>query len=59
MQQNIYPVLHDALSWVACAVRNTVPAGDSTLVIAEVIEAGIQAEGNSLTMNEAGFRHAG
>jgi flavin reductase (DIM6/NTAB) family NADH-FMN oxidoreductase RutF len=54
-----YPILSAALSWVACEVRQTAPAGDSTLVIAEVIEAGIIAEGQPLTMVETGFRHAG
>jgi flavin reductase (DIM6/NTAB) family NADH-FMN oxidoreductase RutF len=54
-----YPVLRDALAWVACVVRDTVPAGDSTLVVAEVIDTGILAEGQPLTMAETGFRHAG
>lgn len=53
------PILDDALAWVACRVTNTVEAGDSTLVIAEVIDVGMQGEGEPLTMNEAGFRHAG
>jgi flavin reductase (DIM6/NTAB) family NADH-FMN oxidoreductase RutF len=51
--------LHDALGWVTCEVRQTVEAGDSSLVVAEVINAGMQAEGEPLTMREAGFRHAG
>ncbi len=54
-----YPILHDALAWVACDVREAVKAGDSTVIIAEVIDVGILAEGQPLTMNEAGFRHAG
>jgi flavin reductase (DIM6/NTAB) family NADH-FMN oxidoreductase RutF len=54
-----YVVLQDGLGWVGCAVRQSVPTGDSTLVIAEVVAAGIVAEGQPLTMNEAGFRHAG
>jgi flavin reductase (DIM6/NTAB) family NADH-FMN oxidoreductase RutF len=54
-----YPILSEALSWVACEVRQTNPAGDSTLVIAEIVDAGILAEGQPLTMREAGFRHAG
>ena len=54
-----YPILQSALGWVACDVQQTVPAGDSTLVIAEVVDAGMLAEGTPLTMNEAGFRHAG
>lgn len=53
------PILHDALGWVACKVRHTAPAGDSTLIIAEVVDTGMLAEGQALTMAEAGFRHAG
>jgi len=53
------PILHDALAWVACAVRHIVEAGDSTLIVAEVIDVGMLGEGKPLTMAEAGFRHAG
>jgi len=53
------PILGNALGWVACEVKHTIEAGDSTLVIAEVVEVGMQGEGQPLTMNEAGFRHAG
>lgn len=54
-----YPILHDALAWVACNVRQSVEAGDSTVIIAEIMDVGMLAEGQPLTMNEAGFRHAG
>jgi|SRR5215469_3934263 len=53
------PILHDALAWVACEVRHTIPSGDSTVIIAEVVDTGMLAEGTALTMAEAGFRHAG
>ena len=53
------PILEDALAWVACEVIHTAEAGDSTLIIAEVVDVGIQGEGQPLTMVEAGFRHAG
>jgi flavin reductase (DIM6/NTAB) family NADH-FMN oxidoreductase RutF len=53
------PILRAALAWVACEVRHTVEAGDSTLVVAEVVEVGMQDEGQPLTMRAAGFRHAG
>jgi flavin reductase (DIM6/NTAB) family NADH-FMN oxidoreductase RutF len=59
LHEGRYPVLRDALAWVACSVQRSVEAGDSTLVIAEVVDAGIIAEGQPLTMSEAGFRHAG
>ena len=55
-----YPILNEGLGWVACEVRSSVPAGDSTLVIAEVIDAGvITEEDRPLSMAEAGFKHAG
>ncbi len=53
------PLLHEALGWVECVVTASVPAGDSTVIVAEVIDVGAQREGNPLTMKEAGFRHAG
>ncbi|GHO68166.1 flavin reductase [Ktedonobacter sp. SOSP1-52] len=54
-----YVVLHDALGWVGCEVRNSMDAGDSILVLAEVVDVGLIAEGQPLSMAEAGFRHAG
>ncbi|HKV57079.1 MAG TPA: flavin reductase family protein [Ktedonobacteraceae bacterium] len=53
------PILLDALAWVACEVHHTIEAGDSTIMVAEVVDVGMSGEGPSLTMNEAGFRHAG
>ena len=57
--ENGCPILHDALAWVACEVRHSAPAGDSTLLVAEVVNVGMIGEGKPLTMAEAGFRHAG
>ncbi len=59
LQTSTLPILQDALAWVACETRQTTPAGDSTLIVAEIIDAGIRIEGQPLTMAEAGFRHAG
>jgi flavin reductase (DIM6/NTAB) family NADH-FMN oxidoreductase RutF len=56
---NGYVTLEEAISWVACEVRQTVLAGDSTLMVGEVVDAGVIREGEPLTMKEAGFRHAG
>jgi flavin reductase (DIM6/NTAB) family NADH-FMN oxidoreductase RutF len=53
------PYLKEALSWVACEVRQTMPAGDSTLILGEVVDVGIVEQGQPLTMSESGFRHAG
>jgi flavin reductase (DIM6/NTAB) family NADH-FMN oxidoreductase RutF len=53
------PILDEALAWVACEVKHTIEAGDSTLIVAEVVNAGIHGEGQPLSMAAAGFRHAG
>jgi flavin reductase (DIM6/NTAB) family NADH-FMN oxidoreductase RutF len=53
------PILNEALAWVACEVRHTTEAGDSTLLVAEVVDTGMLGAGQPLTMAEAGYRHAG
>jgi flavin reductase (DIM6/NTAB) family NADH-FMN oxidoreductase RutF len=53
------PALADALGYVVCDVRHEVPAGDSVVFVAEVVEARVLREGEPLTMRDAGFRHAG
>src|ERR1700680_2545358 len=53
------PLLRDTLAWVACEGRHTVEAGHSTVILAEVVDVAMLGEGQPLTMNEAGFRHAG
>ncbi len=53
------PALADALGYVVCRVNSEVAAGDSVIFVAEVIEARALADGEPLTMREAGFRHAG
>ena len=53
------PVLADCLGWLRCRVESQTPAGDSTLLVARVIDAGQIGQGEPLTMREAGFRHSG
>ena len=53
------PILDAALGWLECVVRGSLPAGDHTLFVAEVVEAGILREGDPLTMQETGFRYYG
>lgn len=35
------PILTDALAWIECRVRMTVPVGDHTLVIGRVVDGGV------------------
>ena len=53
------PALADSLGYVVCAVNDEVPAGDSVVFVAEVIEARSFADAPPLEMRAAGFRHAG
>ncbi|MGH2442688.1 MAG: flavin reductase family protein [Chloroflexota bacterium] len=53
------PIVEDALAALECRVTGSIPAGDSTLFVGEIIHAEMLNQGAPLTMQEAGFRHAG
>ncbi len=53
------PLPADTLGYAECRVTGYLRTGDSTLVVGEVVGAGLQRDGEPLTMREAGFRHSG
>jgi flavin reductase (DIM6/NTAB) family NADH-FMN oxidoreductase RutF len=53
------PVLDDALAWVQCRAKDFVPAGDHTLVIAEVEDGRMLHEGEPLTSSFCGWNYSG
>lgn len=54
------PILADALGWLECRLVATLPAGDHTLVLGEVVEAGSEhPDAQPLTLQQAGFNYAG
>jgi len=54
------PILTEALGWIECRVVATLPSGDHTLVLGEVVEAGVEHDGgHPLTLQDAGFKYAG
>ncbi len=53
------PYLTDTLGWVEVALESETPAGDSTLLLGRVVDAGLLLRDEPLTMRAAGFRHAG
>jgi flavin reductase (DIM6/NTAB) family NADH-FMN oxidoreductase RutF len=59
LSPNGLPVLKDALGFFECRVRDKVAIGDHTIFVAEVIEAGVQREGQPLTLAETGFKYGG
>lgn len=52
-------LLDEALGWLECRVVGTLPAGDHVLVLGVVVEAGVEREGQPLTLAETGFRYSG
>lgn len=53
------PVIADCLGWVECRVVATLPSGDHTLVLGEVVAAGVEHDGKALTLQEAGLKYSG
>jgi flavin reductase (DIM6/NTAB) family NADH-FMN oxidoreductase RutF len=53
------PLLREALGWLECRVTAKLPAGDHTVYVAEVTEAGQLRDEDGLTMKETGFRYFG
>ncbi|HLF28673.1 MAG TPA: flavin reductase family protein [Anaerolineae bacterium] len=53
------PIVESCLGWIECRVTGSLPSGDHTVYVAQVVEAGINREGAPLTLAEAGFRHSG
>lgn len=51
--------LSDSLGYVVCEVRSAVPAGDSIVFVADVVEIASFSDEAPLEMRAAGFRHAG
>ena len=53
------PVLAEALGWLECRLVATMPAGSHTLVLGEVMEAGVERMGAALTLAESGLKYSG
>ncbi len=59
LSPNGCPVLKDALAYFECRVREKVAIGDHAIFVGEVVEAGVQREGEPLTLAETGFKYGG
>jgi flavin reductase (DIM6/NTAB) family NADH-FMN oxidoreductase RutF len=47
------------LGWVECRLVTTMPAGDHTLALGEILEAGVETEGRALTLAQSGMKYSG
>jgi flavin reductase (DIM6/NTAB) family NADH-FMN oxidoreductase RutF len=53
------PVLTDAVGWVECRAVASLPAGDHTLVLGEILAAGVEnGDAVPLTLSEAGMKYS-
>jgi flavin reductase (DIM6/NTAB) family NADH-FMN oxidoreductase RutF len=53
------PVLTEAVGWVECRAVATLPAGDHTLVLGEILAAGVEnGDAEPLTLIEAGLKYS-
>jgi flavin reductase (DIM6/NTAB) family NADH-FMN oxidoreductase RutF len=59
LSPNGLPVLQPALAYFECRLRDKVAIGDHTIFVGEVVEAGVQREGEPLTLAETGFKYGG
>ncbi len=53
------PLLLDAPAWWECRLTDIVERGDHTIVVAEVVEAGVRREAAPLTLAEVGVSYGG
>ncbi len=53
------PIVSDAPAWVECKVIGFHEYGDHTVVVGEVIEAGLKQETEPLTLKEIGAKYGG
>jgi flavin reductase (DIM6/NTAB) family NADH-FMN oxidoreductase RutF len=53
------PLIAGAPGWVECRLVASLPSGDHTLVLGEVVEAGAPQSGPFLTLAETGMKYAG
>lgn len=52
-------VLEEALGWLECQAQEFIPAGDHTLVVAEVTAGDLRREADLLTSTYAGWKYSG
>jgi len=57
--KNGAPILDEAIGYVECNVVEIAQGGDHSVVIGEVTDAAIQAEGQLLTLADAGWHYGG
>lgn len=53
------PLLTPAIAYLECKVIHLLPAGDHTIVVGEIIEAGVRKQEESLTLASTGWAYGG
>lgn len=53
------PILEEAIAFVECEVRQIHAGGDHSLVVGEVVEAGVREDADPLALKETGWQYGG
>lgn len=53
------PILTEAMAWLECRVRMTVPIGDHTLVVGRVVDGAVVRDAEPLTTEVTGWPYSG
>lgn len=53
------PIISDAPAWFECELVTTVAEGDHVIVVGKVVEAGVKAQVDALTLKECGVNYGG
>ena len=53
------PILEEAIAFVECQVRDIHPGGDHSLVVGQVVEAGVHKDIDPLALKETGWQYGG
>ena len=53
------PIITDAPAWLECRLAHIYEGGDHSVVVGEVVNAGVKREGSMLTLAELGLKYGG
>ncbi|MGE5597075.1 MAG: flavin reductase family protein [Hyphomicrobiales bacterium] len=53
------PIFTDAPAWFECEVQQVLDVGDHSVVVGQVVEAGVRRESEPLTLKEVGVNYGG
>jgi flavin reductase (DIM6/NTAB) family NADH-FMN oxidoreductase RutF len=53
------PILEEAIAFIECQIRAIHPGGDHSVVVGEVVEAGVSKDADPLCLKDTGWQYGG